>query len=125
MTLFKTHRNINLVSGLIASILYYQSNYFSIILFLSGIIESSYLHSSDLDKSTSIPYRNWGPFKYIWKPFSDAGHREILHHFFWGPVILIGSLWFPLYLAGVSFPAEYWYGMIWAIEMHIIIDKLF
>jgi uncharacterized metal-binding protein len=93
--------------------------------FLLGVVVLPFLFSPDLDSPESIVTQMWGPFKIIWRPFVTAGHREILHNIFWGPFILICSLWVPLHIAGYEFWIETVLGMIASIECHIIYDKLF
>jgi len=83
-----------------------------------GLVIVSLMFSCDLDKENSRPFKRWWIFGFIWKPFAKAGHREILHHFVWGPVIL--SL-----IPYIVF-RDLWviYGLVTSIELHIITDKL-
>jgi hypothetical protein len=64
--------------------------------FWLGIIPYTLFITCDLDSEKSIVRRLWGPFGIIWSPFSNAGHREILHNPVWGPFILVCFLWVPI-----------------------------
>lgn len=125
---FYTHRNINLITGLLASGIYYKTAILSIILFLIGVLESSYIHSPDIDKKNSIPYRNLGPLKLLYKPFTDYGHREVLHNPLWGVIVLVLPIKYIVDACMLYIPLDLtalWYGMIWAVWMHIFADWAF
>lgn len=133
-----THNNFNLLFGAAASALVYP--YLpaaSVLRIAAGILWATYYESSDLDCKSSVYYR-WGPLKYIWDPFIEAGHRRILHNPFWGPGILIGFAWFWLTVfwyfflqdfvfvqVFVSWLLEFGAGMLFAIWAHLLIDKVF
>lgn len=120
---FKTHRNINLITGFLASFLYFNQNPLQILLFMLGVLESSYIHSPDIDKKNSIPYKNLWILQPIYKPFTNYGHREVLHNPLWGLVVLVLPLKVICEMfVPVEMPGAYWFGMVWAVEAHIVTD---
>lgn len=120
MSQFKKHTFINTATGLLFSTIYYKNSPLDILFFMLGVLESSFLHSPDLDKKGSIPYQNMWLLRPLYKPFTAYGHREVLHNPLWSPVILV----LPLETL-FQMPMSFWYGMVWGIEVHIILDKVF
>lgn len=130
-----THNNIALLSGAAASLL--AISYFpaaTVVRVAGGFLWATYYESPDLDCKSSVYYR-WGPLKFIWGPFVDAGHRKILHDPFWGPGILIGFAGFVLLAAArvyfqnftffpvfVSWFIDFAFGMLLSIWLHDFVD---
>ena len=84
--------------------------------------------SCDNDSPKSRPLQRWGPLKFIWLPFVEAGHREILHNPVWGAAILC-------FIPAIPIAANAYYthnfenvwiliGLIGSTELHIFTDKL-
>jgi uncharacterized metal-binding protein len=95
--------------------------------FWIGIIPYTFLITSDLDSQESIVRKLWGPFGIIWSPFSNAGHREILHNPIWGPFILVCFLWVPIttYYRHLVVPTESIIGAVLMLWTHIVSDKVY
>lgn len=63
-------------------------------LFTGGFLFSGFMFGPDLDIH-SLPYKRWGPLRWIWLPYRKAmAHRSMLSH---GP--LLGTVFRLLYLA--------------------------
>jgi uncharacterized metal-binding protein len=63
-------------------------------LFGGGFLFSGFMFGPDLDIH-SLPYKRWGPMRWIWLPYRQAmSHRSMLSH---GP--LLGTVFRILYLA--------------------------
>lgn len=63
-------------------------------LFSGGFLFSGWMFGPDLDIH-SLPYKRWGPLRWIWLPYRKAmAHRSMLSH---GP--LLGTVFRILYLA--------------------------
>ncbi len=124
----KNHKKANFLLAFLFSFLYlYLTKNIAIeplAKFWLGAIPCIFLLSPDLDIMSDVT-KAWGPFKIIWKPFRSAGHREILHHFFWGPFILVCFVAVPLHYFGVELWKETITGMVCMIESHIVTDKVF
>lgn len=116
--------------ALLLSIGGYQTGYLSfqgLQSFWLGIIPYTLFITCDLDSEKSIVRRLWGPFGIIWSPFSNAGHREILHNPVWGPFILVCFLWVPLtaYYGHLVVPIESIIGAVLMLETHIVTDVIY
>lgn len=90
-----------------------------------GFIPYAIIITCDLDSDTSTVTKLWGPFKIIWRPFTKWGHREILHHFIYGPFILIGlwllpALYFKFEVSGFLIT-----GAVLMLWTHILTDKFY
>jgi uncharacterized metal-binding protein len=122
----KTHEIINIILAILLSIYLYFHNYnIMLIEYLdAGIIYFTFIENPDLDTLKSRVTQLWGPAGIIWKPFRSAGHREILHNWIWGPIILIGFAYSIGTGLNVYFPKEAVAGGVIAIWSHIITDKL-
>lgn len=132
-----THKNIALLSGAVVTVLAYP--FFpavTVARVVGGFFWATYYESPDLDCKSSVYYR-WGPLKFIWGPFVDAGHRKILHDPFWGAGILIGFAGFILLAAArayfgsfgffqvfVSWFTDFAFGMLLSIWLHDLVDKV-
>lgn len=131
---YSQHALVNIITASILSIFFYtqHSHLFSLVEFYLGnfslkdywlgALVCTFLITSDLDSDTSIPTKLWGPFKSIWYPFK---HRNVLHHVFWGPFILISVVGVPMYYGGHELAGWTIVGMICMIESHILTDKVF
>jgi uncharacterized metal-binding protein len=123
----KQHKKTNLLLATILSFLYlyFTKNVALIPLlkFWTGALPCAILLTPDLD-TWSEATKVWGPFKFIWKPFRKAGHREILHNPVWGPFILICFVAVPLHYMGFDLWPETITGMVCMIESHIIVDHV-
>lgn len=93
--------------------------------FWIGAIPYTLFITCDLDSEKSIVRQLWGPLGIIWSPFSNAGHREILHNPIWGPYILISFLWIPLNLAGVDVEIESIIGAVLMLWTHVVTDVIY
>lgn len=139
----KTHDKINLWLLLIAVMitLYIDLEHiyeiYMLIFSIAYIFGTIYL-SPDLDIDSRI-YDRWGPLKILWYPYKKAfKHRQASHHLILGPVSLIGYLVFLILIiiyilifVGVISPnlldirlLAVGVGLIVAIEIHILSDKL-
>lgn len=90
-----------------------------------GFIPYATIITCDLDSATSTVTKLWGPFKFIFRPFTEWGHREILHHLIYGPFILIGlwllpALYFKFEVSGFLI-----LGAVLMLWTHIITDKFY
>jgi len=122
------HVKACLLIAVLSSIAGFQTGYLSfrgLRDFWLGIIPYTFLITCDLDSAKSLVRKLWGPFKIIWYPFVDAGHREILHNPIWGPFILMSFLWIPLTLAGIDVKTESIIGAVLMLWTHIITDKVY
>jgi uncharacterized metal-binding protein len=124
----KNHKKANILLAFLFSFLYL---YFTqnlalepLLKFWFGAALGIYLFSPDLD-TNSNPTKAWGLLKIIWKPFRNAGHREILHNPIWGPFILVCFVGVPLHYVGFELWEETIIGMVVMIESHIVTDKVF
>ena len=93
-----------------------------------GLTILSLWFSCDLDSPKSRPLQRWWIFKVIWKPFVEAGHREILHSKLWGAPILCFIPSIPIFLdiyTNRNFE-NLWilFGLCAATELHILCDYL-
>lgn len=93
----------------------------SFLLLLIGATPYTLIITNDLDSESSIVTKLWGPLN-PFKAFTGFGHREVLHHFFWGPFILITPFWMILEHFGIDIPTESLVGAVLALEGHIIAD---
>ncbi|WP_255334479.1 DUF2227 family putative metal-binding protein [Methanosarcina sp. KYL-1] len=68
-----------------------------ITVFSLAYLFGTFFLSPDLDIKSG-PYRRWGALKVIWRPYQRLfGHRGVLHHPVFGPIILSLTLAFMLY----------------------------
>ena len=95
--------------------------------FWLGAIPYTLFITCDLDSEKSIVRKLWGPLGIIWSPFSNAGHREILHNPVWGPFILVCFLWVPItaYYGHQVVPIESIIGAVLMLETHIVTDVIY
>lgn len=124
------HVKACLFVAVVSSIGGYQTGYLSfqgLQSFWLGIIPYTLFITCDLDSEKSIVRRLWGPFGIIWSPFSNAGHREILHNPVWGPFILVCFLWVPItaYYGHLVVPIESIIGAVLMLETHIVTDVIY
>lgn len=127
---YSTHVYACLFVALSSSICGYQTGYLSFEGLQNlwiGIIPYTLFITCDLDSEKSIVRRLWGPFGIIWSPFSNAGHREILHNPAWGPFILVCFLWVPItaYYGHLVVPIESIIGAVLMLETHIVTDVIY
>jgi uncharacterized metal-binding protein len=127
---YQNHVYACLFVALLLSIGGYQTGYLSfqgLQSFWLGIIPYTLFITCDLDSEKSIVRRLWGPFGIIWSPFSNAGHREILHNPVWGPFILVCFLWVPItaYYGHLVVPIESIIGAVLMLETHIVTDVIY
>lgn len=136
MPLYTTHTRFNKMVAilLLAAAAYYSAPFLWISKLLWGLFLGTYVFTSDLDHFKSVVFQRWGILNFIWTPFAAAGHREILHNFFWGPFILTSfayclcwainyGLNYFLGISGFMLWPESMAGMVIAIWCHILIDK--
>jgi uncharacterized metal-binding protein len=124
------HEQSNYISGTVFLFLALRFNVPHIIIFyiLFGLCILSLVLSPDLDHEKSRPTQRWGPLKGMWEIFVVSGHREVLHHWFWGTeilctipaVVLLPYIW---HTQGFS---VLWMlvGLTVSIWLHIITDKI-
>lgn len=87
-----------------------------------GFIPYATVITCDLDSATSFVTKLWGPFKIIWKPFVNAGHREILHNWVYGPFIQIGMWLLPALYLGVDVSGWTVLGAVLMLWCHMVVD---
>jgi len=126
---YLNHVKFNISLIFLASIYAAYTNFLNFHSFLklwAGVVPYTFLITCDLDSSTSLVTKLWGPFKFIWRPFVDAGHREILHSIGWGPFILITPVWLILrFKFGIDVWEESIIGAVLALWGHILADKIY
>ena len=127
---YQNHVITCLIIAFLSSILGFWTGYLSfqgLQSFWLGIIPYTLFITCDLDSEKSIVRRLWGPFGIIWSPFSNAGHREILHNPVWGPFILVCFLWVPItaYYGHLVVPIESIIGAVLMLETHIVTDVIY
>jgi len=86
----ENHEKLDVTAGIIIAVLLAVLS-MSIIIPLKFLFGSTLLplwFSPDNDSPKSRSIHRWYILKFIWKPFINAGHREILHNPVWGPWIL-------------------------------------
>lgn len=91
----------------------------------TGFVPYATIITCDLDSDTSTVTKLWGPFKIIWHPFVEAGHREILHHWIYGPFILIGLWLMPALYYHVEVSGLVIIGAVLMLWTHIVTDKFY
>lgn len=108
----------------------YVATTIDITIFALGFILCTFYVTPDLDIN-SKPYGRWKWLRILWWPYKTMfKHRGKSHHFIWGPVSLIGYLVIIIIpiLVCVNCPINYLFppisGMVLAIELHIITDRL-
>lgn len=97
---------------------------FSITAFWIGAIPHALILTCDLDSESSIVTKLLGPFN-IFEPFTEFGHREALHHWFWGPFILIGIWLMPALYFGVGVSGWTVFGAVLMLWTHIGVDIVY
>ena len=126
----KTHEKLDVFIGIIITLLLTVLPISTIIplkfLFGSTILPLWFSADNDSPKSRSI--QRWYILKFIWKPFINAGHREILHNPIWGSWILclIPSvpIFWHIYNTGDFTDLWILIGLVIATETHIFCDVL-
>lgn len=94
---------------------------FPIVAFWIGAIPHTLLLTCDLDSESSIVTKILGPFN-PFKPFTKFGHREALHHWFWGPFNLIGIWLIPALYFGVDVSGWTIFGAVLVLWCHMVAD---
>lgn len=92
--------------------------------FWIGILPYTFVFTCDLDSKTSVVTRLMGPFN-IFRSFSDFGHREVLHHWAWGPVILIGWWLIPALWVGIKVSEITLVGAVLMLWCHMFCDMVY
>jgi len=128
----KKHEKINLsvLVIIIIMLLYINLDYTIIFIFILSFLFSTFFVTPDLDINSKI-YKRWGIIRLLWRPYRDIfKHRKASHHLLWGPVSLIGYFSM-LVVFFIPWDAVTTYeiavilaGMVAAIELHIIADRL-
>lgn len=90
-----------------------------------GFIPYATVITCDLDSATSFVTKLWGPFKIIWRPFVNAGHREILHNWIYGPFIQIGVWLLPALWYKVEVSEFIVLGAVLMLWTHMVTDKFY
>jgi len=124
----RTHEKLDATAGIILTV-FLISLHYPVVVFLKFLFGSTLLplyFSSDNDSPKSRSIQRWGILKIIWKPFINAGHREILHNPIWGPWILclIPSVPLFMHIYNTGDFTDLWilYGLCVATETHIMCD---
>lgn len=105
-----------------------------LMVFSLAYLFGTFFLSPDLD-TRSAPFHRWRFLKVIWIPYHFLGHRGVLHHPLFGPIILTLTpailLYFLLSLLNLNvenFPAWVWTaslsGIFLSIEIHCLSDML-
>jgi uncharacterized metal-binding protein len=124
------HEKTNYISGTLFLFLALRFNipHLIILYFLYGLCALPLWYNCDNDKENSRSIKRWGPFKRIWKPFWKAGHREVLHTFTWGPIILCvipGMMLMPYVWHSQDFSVMWMLaGLCVATWLHILTDTV-
>ena len=92
--------------------------------FWIGILPYTFVFTCDLDSKTSVVTRLLGPVN-IFRSFSDFGHREVLHHWAWGPVILIGWWLIPALWVGIDVSEITLVGAVLMLWCHMFCDMVY
>ena len=92
--------------------------------FWIGALPYTLVLTCDLDSKTSVVTRALGPFN-IFSSFSEFGHREVLHHWVWGPVILIGWWLIPALWVGIKVPEITLVGAVLMLWCHMFCDMVY
>ena len=92
--------------------------------FWLGALPYTFVITCDLDSKTSVVTRILGPFN-IFRSFSDFGHREVLHHWLWGPVILIGWWLIPALWVGIKVSEITIVGAVLMLWCHMFCDMVY
>jgi uncharacterized metal-binding protein len=96
----------------------------TLVYFWAGVIPYTFVITCDLDSASSVVTKFFGPFN-IFSPFADFGHREVLHHYAWGPMILIGWWLIPALWAGYAVHIETIAGAVLMLWCHMSMDVLY
>jgi uncharacterized metal-binding protein len=100
----KTHEHINIFLLILLIPLYFSllKDVIGAAIFGLFYVIGTYYFSPDLDMANTLPYKRWGPLKFIWYIYSQLiPHRSWLSHsFFIGTLFRV--LWFTacLFLSG-------------------------
>jgi len=62
---------------------------------------------------------------WIFKPFINYGHREVLHHPAWGVVVLVLPIWELIQYFDIGLGMWFFVGAVFAIEGHIVNDWVY
>lgn len=86
-----------------------------------GSLFGTFFLSPDLDMAHTDPFRRWGPFRFLWRPYAALHkHRGVSHHPLIGPagrLLYLGVLAAPVYLlvsGPVLPPAESYHPLLYA-----------
>lgn len=95
----KTHDKISIgFLPILLVILYFiEINMIGMIIISISFLFASFMFNGDLDLY-SLPYKRWGPLKFIWKPYQNIPHRSILSH-----GLIIGTIIRLVYLLFIPF----------------------
>lgn len=95
------------------------------IMFWIGAIPHMLVFTPDLDSATSKPTQFLDKLHInIFKPFTKWGHRDALHHWFWGPINLMSWWVIPLLFVGIHIPYSTLVGAVSMIWCHLGCDFL-
>lgn len=97
---------------------------FSITAFWIGVLPHALILTCDLDSETSVVTKMLGPFN-IFRPFARFGHREALHHWFWGPFNLVGVWLLPALYFNVDVQVWTIIGAVLMLWCHIVTDMVY
>lgn len=140
---YRTHSSLNILFLVPLDILLWR--YYSledVFLFSTGYIFATYFLSPDMDVFRSGPIRRWGPFRFIWLPYTIFfTHRGLSHVPLLGTLTRVGYLFvlsliislaiFRDYTRVERLVMEYRYEILWVLlgmsvadSMHILLDNL-
>lgn len=97
---------------------------FSVAAFWIGALPHAVILTCDLDSESSIVTKMLGPFN-PFRPFTRFGHREALHHWFWGPFNLVGFWLIPALYFGVDVSGWTVVGAVLMLWCHMYVDVIY
>ena len=97
---------------------------FSTAAFWVGVLPHALILTCDLDSETSVVTKLLGPLN-IFRPFARFGHREALHHWFWGPFNLVGIWLLPALYFEVAVSVWTIIGAVMMLWCHIVTDVIY
>lgn len=124
---YKHHALACIITAVILSIVGLVTNHLTaetIVYFWTGVIPYTFVITCDLDSASSVVTKLLGPFN-IFAPFADFGHREVLHHYAWGPFVLIGWWLIPALWVGYSIHIEMIAGAVLMLWCHMFTDMVY
>jgi len=124
---YKHHALACIVAAIILSIIGLTTNHLTtdtLGYFWIGVIPYTFVITCDLDSASSVVSKLFGPFN-IFSPFTDFGHREVLHHYAWGPFVLIGWWLIPALWTGHTVHIETIAGAVLMLWCHIGADIVY